>query len=358
MYDFDPKKDYYEILWVSEDASQDEIKKAFKKLAVKLHPDRPGGDTAKFQAVNEAHGVLSDEKKRQQYDMIRKWWFGGMWGMGWGGFDFGGFQWWWGGFDFGGVDLWDIVGNIFGGGFGGGRTRRPSKWADIKHQLEISFEESFLGVEKKIAYTRMEVVKWAQSETCSECHGKWATVQQVQTPFGTMQTQNTCPVCEWTGKIYKKDWKKLPNGWLEQHKETITVKIPAGIENGVYIKYAGKWHAGPGGTPTGDLFIQIHIKNSPIYTRKNNDLYIKHNVSLFDLVLWWTVEVIHPEGKLKIKIPKWTQIGDLVKISGKGFGASWIFNHKWNLYIDPQVHIPKRLSKDQEKLWKKLRDMK
>lgn len=360
MYDFDPKKDYYKILWVAEDASKDEIKKAFKKLAIKYHPDKAGGDKEKFQAVNEAHGILTDDKKKQQYDMIRKWWIGGMWGMWWGGFDFSGFQWGGaGGFDFGGVDLWDIVGNMFWWGFGWrSRGKRPTRWADIKHRINISFEESFLWVEKKIAYTRMQIVKWAKAETCSACHGKWATVQQVQTPFGTMQTQNTCPACEWSGKIYKKNGKTLWNGWLEQHKETLTVKIPAGIKDGVYIKYEGQWHAGIGGTPAWDLYIQIGITTSKIYQRKWNDLYVKSNITLFDLVLGGTTEVPHPEWKLKIKIPKGTQIGDLIKISGKWFGEWWIFSSKGNLYIDPVIHIPKRLSKEQEKLWKKLQKMK
>lgn len=356
MYDFDPKKDYYDILWVNEDASVDEIKKAFKKLAVKNHPDKPDGNKEKFQAANEAHAVLSDEKKRQQYDMMRKWGFGGMWG-GW--FDFGGFQaGQWGGFDFGGVDLWDLVGGIFGwGGFGwGGWARKPRKWADIKHQIDITFEESYLGTEKTIAYTRKSVVQWATSETCSECNGQWVSIQQVQTPFGVMQTKNTCPKCGWVGKVYKKDWKELGEGWLETKRETLAVNIPAGIKDDVYIKYEGKGHDGPGGVPAGDLFIKIRILASANYERKDNDLYVKSEVTLFDLVLGGTVEVTHPEGKIKVKIPKGTQIGDLVKISGKWFGGSGIFGGKGNLFVDPQVHIPKRLSRKQEKLWKELQE--
>jgi molecular chaperone DnaJ len=357
MYDFDPKKDYYNTLWISEDASQDEIKKAFKKLAVKHHPDKPGGDKEKFQEANEAHAVLSDEKKRQQYDMMRKGWFGG-WGFGGWGFDFGGFQsGQGGGFDFGGVDLWDLVGGIFGGGgFSGWGSRKPRQGADIKHQIDISFEDAFLWTEKTIAYTRQSVVKGASEETCPECNGQGTSVQQVQTPFGVMQTRNTCPRCQWSGKIYKKDWKELDNGWLETRKETLTVNIPAGIKDDVYIKYAGKGHDGPWGVPAGDLFIKIRILASANYERKGSDLYVKADVTLFDLVLGGTVEVPHPEGKLQIKIPKGTQIGDLVKISGKWFGGSGIFGGKWHLYVDPQVHIPKRLSKKQEKLWKELQE--
>jgi len=356
MYDFDPKKDYYAVLWIVEDANPDDIKKAFKKMAVKYHPDKPTGDKARFQEANEAHAVLSDDKKRQQYDMMRK----GGFGWGGGGFDFGGFQAWGGGFNFGGVDLGDLVGDIFGGGFGwgGANTRRAHKWADIKHQMDISFEEAYLGTEKTIAYTRKTIVSWAKSETCTICHGQGVVIQQVQTPFGVMQTKNACPKCEGTGKIYTKDWKELGGGWLETQKETLTVKVPAGIKDDVYIKYEGKGHDGSWGVPSGDLFIKIRILASPQYQRNWNDLYVKSEVSLFDLVLGGEVDVNHPEGKLRIKIPKGTQIGDLVKISGKWFGWGGIFGSKWNLYVEPQVNIPKRLSKEQEKLWKTLQETK
>jgi len=352
MYDFDHKKDYYKSLGISEDASIDEIKKAFKKLAVKYHPDKPGWDKAKFQEVNEAHGVLSDEKKRWQYDAMRKWWFGWMW---WGWYDFGWFQWGW--FDFGGVDLGDIVWNIFWGGFWWwSRSRRASKWEDIKHELNITFEESFLGVKKKIEYTRYQRGEWVTETTCWECNGAWSKAQQVQTPFGVMQSQQTCSRCNWTGKIYEKDWKELTNGWLEQHKEVIEVNVPAGIKDDVYIKYPGKWHTGIGDVPDWDLYIRINITKSNIFKRKWNDIYIKKELTIYDLVLGVETEIPHPQWKMIVKIPKWTQIWDLIKISGKWFEDSWFFSKKWNLYIEPEIHIPKRLSKKQEKLWKELRE--
>ncbi len=350
MYDFDPKKDYYKMLWVSEDANKDDIKKAFKKLAVKYHPDKKGGNKEKFQEINEAHQILSDEKKRQQYDMMKKWWMGGFWGAWWfWGADLGGFG---GGsnFDF---DLWDVVGSIFGWGWWG--RSRVRKGDDIKHALEINFEESYLGVEKKIEYTRLESVKWATKKTCTGCNGRGAKVQQVQTPFGTMQTEAACRECNGTGNLYFKDGRELPNGWLEHHKETLTVKIPANIKDGVYIKYPGKGNAGIGDTPAWDLYIQIRIKKSRIFKRKGNDLYVKISLTIYDIVLWWTTETPHPEWKLKIKIPKWTQIGELIKISGKWFGETGIFSSKGNMYLEPEISIPKRLSKKQEKLWKELR---
>jgi len=353
MYDFDPKKDYYKILWVEESANKDEIKKTFKKLAVKHHPDKAGGNKEKFQEINEAYQVLSNDKKRQQYDMFKKWWgwFGGIWGGGFGWFQSGGF-------DVGWVDLWDVIWSVFGGWFGGGGSSRgASKWADIKHQLELTFEEAFLGTEKKIAYTRKNLVSWAERKTCPTCGGKWATVKQVQTPFWVMQSQVTCSTCSWTWSIFSKNWKDLSSYEIfEQKREEITIKIPAGINDWVYIKYSQSWHAGLAWD--WDLYIKINILKSNIYERKWNNLYIKADVTIFDLVLWWSCNVHHPEGKLNIKIPKWTQINELIKISGKWFWESWIFHKKWNLYIDPQIHIPKRLSKKQEKLWKEIQKAK
>ncbi len=348
MYDFDPKKDYYKMLDVSEDATQDEIKKAFKKLAVKHHPDK-WGDQAEFQKINEAHQILSDEGKRQQYDTVRKGWFG--W--------FGGTWWWWGGFGWFGwwVDLGDVVSSIFGWGFGWGwgwGWNKSRRGEDIKDQLGITFEESFLWTEKKIAYTRLIITEWAKKETCTKCNGRGSSVQQVQTPFGVMQTEAACPKCQWLGGVYKKDGKDLPNNWLERHRETLTVKIPAGINNDVYIKYPGKGHTWVGDAPIGDLYIKIDIKASKEYSRKGEDLYVRTDVSLFDLVLGGQCEVPHPEGKLKVKVPKGTQVWDLIKVTGKGFGEAWVFRSKGSLYIEPQVHIPKRLTKDQEKLWKEL----
>jgi len=348
MYDFDAQKDYYAILGISEDATQDEVKKAFRKLAVKYHPDKAGGDKAKFQEANEAHQTLSDEKKRQQYDMVRKWWFGGMWG-GW--FDFGGG----GGFDMWWVDLGDIMWGIFGWGFGGGRKSQGAvSWESIKHKLNITFEEAFLWAEKKISYTRYQTVDGADKSQCRQCNGRGSVVQQVQTPFGVMQNQKVCPHCQWTWSIFKKDGKELPNWWLEQHTEVISVKIPTWIKDWVYIKYAGKWHDGPWGSASGDLYIQINVASSKQYSRKWSDLYVSAKITLFDLVLGGQTEIPHPEWKLKVKIPKWTQIWDLIKITGKWFDTSWVFSKKWNLYIDPQIHIPKRLSKKQEKLRKEL----
>ncbi len=352
--DFDPKKNYYEILGIPETATAEEAKKAFKKLAVKHHPDR-GWDKAKFQEINEAFQTLGDEKKKAQYDAYRSWgfwWFGG--GDGWfGGFGGGWFQWW---FDFWGVDLGDIFGNMFGGGFGGQQTRAESfSGEDIKVAITISFEEAFLGVAKKVAYTRKIKMSDIDEKQCSTCKGKGRVSRTVQTPFGMMQSQSACPDCGGIGTQYTKSGKHISSPF-ESKKETIEVKIPEGINDGVYIKFAGKGHQGLNGYD-GDLYIKINIQTSDIYERKWDNLYIKVPVTIFDLVLGGEKQIQHPEGKLKVKIPKATQVWDMVKISGKGFGKGGIFTKKGDLYLIPKVEIPKKLSKEEEKLWKELASM-
>ncbi|MCX6824416.1 MAG: DnaJ domain-containing protein [candidate division SR1 bacterium] len=351
--DFDVKKNYYDILGVKEDASAEEIKKAFKKAAVKHHPDR-GGDKKKFQEMNEAYQVIGDEKKKGQYDAYRKGGYSGFDGQG----GFGGFGGGQGGVDFGDFDIGDLMGGIFGGGFGGGSRKKSTQGGeDIQVAIDISFEESYTGVTKKVAYSRMKKVEGADERTCESCNGHGSVVQQIQTPFGVMQSQATCPKCSGSGKIYTKDGKPLANGGLEKMKETLEVKIPAAINAGAYIKFANKGNESSS-HHVGDFYIQINVVNSRLYERKSDHLYTKANVSLFDMVLGGEITVDHPEGKLKIKVPKGTQVGDMIKISGKGFGAGGFLSRKGDLYVIPQVDIPKKLSKDQEKLWNELKNKK
>jgi len=173
-----------------------------------------------------------------------------------------------------------------------------------------------------------------------------------------MQSQAACRACGGVGVTYSKDGKDLPDGWLEKVKEIMDVKIPAGINSWSYIKFASKGNEGIWTTHVGDLYIQIGVTPSKLYERKGEHLYTKANVSLFDMVLGGEIVVDHPEGKLKIKVPKGTQIGDMIKIGGKWFGAGGIFSKKGDLYVIPQVDIPKKLSKDQEKLWNELKSKK
>lgn len=348
--DFDPSKDYYKSLWVDENASADEIKKAFRKLAMQHHPDKQWGDKAKFQEINEANGVIGDEKKRQQYDAYRKW-GGWMWGFGWFGW-FWGFGWWQWWFE---VDLWDVMDQFFGGGRGRQSTG-PQPGEDIQLSLEISFDESYNGVSKTIEFSRKTKIKDAKEEECPTCKWRGRVTQQSQTIFWVMQTQNICPTCQWSGKLFIKDGKKIP-GWLEVTKEELTVNIPAGIKDGVYIRHTGKGDAGIGWWQVWDLYVQIKVKPSSIYTRKWDDIEMKVEVNIFDLVLGSEITISHPTWNKKIKIPKGTQVSDKVKISALGFANKWIFNKHGDLYIIPKLHIPKKLSKQEEQLRSELKKL-
>ncbi len=344
---FDPKKNYYDILGIEEGAWEDEIKKAYRKLAMKYHPDRNKNDKAaeeKFKEVNEANEVLSDPQKRQQYDSFRKWWFGA------GGFGWFGWAEWFGGW----VDLGDLLWGFFGWWFWGWGKRWPQQGDDLLLQLTISFEESYHGVTKDISYGREVVVSGAEKKTCTVCNGSWVVMQQVRTPFGVMQSQAPCSACQGQWAEYFKDGKKLQWWWLTQQKEAMSVKIPAWIKSWSKIRYAGKWNEWPFGGTAWDLYIKILVKKSDKREREWDNITIKKDISLFDAVLWWETTIDHPDWVVKIKIPKWLQIGEQIRVQGKWFGAKWLLSNRGDCIVYPHITIPQKLSKEQEKLWKQL----
>ncbi len=304
MFDFDPKKDYYNILWVSETATDDEIKKAFRKLAMKHHPDK-WGDAEKFKELNEANMVLSDKQKRGQYDSVRKWWFGGMgWQGGFWWFGNGGFQvdFWQGGFG-GFGDLGDIIEQFMGGmGWQGGFSNRPRKWEDLKLQLTLSFEDSYHGVEKTFDYA--------------------IQIQEGQ--------------------------------YLKEQKKSITVNVPRGIEDGQYIRYTGMGHGGINGWPDGDLYVRMHIQKHKLRQRNGDDIVVKMPADIFQLMLGGLLLVDHPDGKVEVKIPKGTQPQDVLRVKGKGFGKGGFFDKKGDLLVHLTVKLPEGMKSNQEKLRKEL----
>lgn len=207
--------------------------------------------------------------------------------------------------------------------FGGGRSRAsagPRPGEDIQVSLEITFEESYNGISKVIEYSRKAKVEGAKEEECATCKGRGRVTQQSQTIFGVMQTQNVCPTCQGTGKTYTKDGKSIPGG-LEVVKEDIEINVPEGIKDNVYIRHSGKGDAGIAGGPSGDLYVQIKVRPSKIYSRKENDLYLNAEVSIFDLVLGKEISIPHPTGDRTIKIPKGTQVSDKIKVSKLGFAT-------------------------------------
>lgn len=349
--DFDPQKNYYDVLWIEEWAWEDEIKKAYRKLAMKYHPDRNRDDKSaeeKFKEVNEANEVLSDNQKRQQYDAYRKGGFGA------GGFWWGWFGWawwfsWW-------VDLWDLLWGFFWwwGGFGWWGRRWPQQWDDLLLQITISFEESFHGLKKEVSYSRNVKEEWLEEKTCATCNGAGAVAQQARTPFGMMQTQTVCPTCQWQWVEFYKNGTKQSGGGVVSQTEKVEVHIPAWIKSWSKIRYTGKWSAWAFWWPEWDLYIKILVKTSDLWKREGDNILVEKEISLFDAVLWWEMTIEHPDKAVKVKIPKWLQIGEQIRVSWKWFGDKWLLKSKGDLIILPKITIPQRLSKAEEKLWKEL----
>jgi len=352
--DFDPKKDYYKLLGISEDADEADIKKAYRKMAMKYHPDRNKGDDAaeeKFKEINEANEVLADWQKRQMYDSYRKngwawfgWWFWGWWGF------------WWAWFQVWGMDIWDLMWGFFWWWWGR-RKSGPQQWDDLMLQMTILFEEAFHGVEKTISYKRYQMVKGTTSETCPTCNGAGVIAQQVRTPFGVMQSQWACGTCWWLGQELYKDGKSIGNGWLEEVVEKLDVKIPLAIKPWSKIRYSGMWHDGFMWWPAWDLYIKIVIRGHETWRRDWDDLVAQADVPLLSAVLWWTISVDHPDGKIDVKIPKWLQVWENIRVSGKWFGEKWLLKHRWDFVVIPHISIPKRLSKKEESLRKELQSL-
>ncbi len=363
------KRDYYEVLGVNKNATDDELKKAYRKLAKKYHPDANPDNKAeaeaKFKEVNEAYETLSDPQKRRMYDQ-----FGpdGPQGFNGAGGPFGGqngyYSYTSSGFDgFGDFgDLGDIFSSFFGGGFGGKSSRRqngPRKGADINLRVEITFEQAFLGVEKEITITR--------NEQCNICHGTGAQpgtsvtkcptcngtgqVRQVQnTILGQMQTTRTCTNCHGTGEIIKEPCENCRGKGTVRKQPKIKVKIPAGIDDGQTVVLRGEGEPGEKGGVKGDLYITIKLKKHSIYTRQGNNVYCDIPITITQAALGAELEIPMVDGKKeKYKIPEGTQTGTKFSIRGKGF-KSVTSNQVGDFVFTVNVQTPKRLSKEQREL--------
>ncbi|MBO9491718.1 molecular chaperone DnaJ [Endozoicomonas sp. G2_1] len=312
------KRDYYEVLGVSKGASERDIKKAYKRLAMKYHPDRTKGDKEKeeqFKEVKEAYEVLNDDQKRAAYDQYGHAAFeqGGMGGGG----GFGG------GADFGDI-FGDVFGDIFGGGRGGrGGQSRARRGSDLRYNLEMSLEEAVKGksVEIKVpTYVSCEpcggsgAKKGTQPKTCSTCHGHG----QVQMRQGLFAVQQTCPTCGGQGKVISDPCTSCRGQGRVEKTKTLNAKIPAGVDTGDRIRLSGEGEAGEHGAPAGDLYVQVHVKDHPIFVRDENNLYCEVPISFTTAALGGEIEVPTLEGKVKLKIPKETQTGKMFRLRGKG----------------------------------------
>ena len=356
------KRDYYEVLGVSKGADEKEIKKAYRKLAMKYHPDRnPDNKEAeeKFKEINEAYEVLSDETKRRNYDQFGHEGVNGQGGFGGQGFGgFGGA----GGFE----DIFgDIFGDMFGGGFGGsGRQRRrgPERGADIRQSVTIDFEEAAFG--KKVS------IKLNRSEECNECHGSGAKpgtskktcptcngsgeVRTVQrTPFGNIASSRTCNECHGEGEIIESPCSKCHGTGSTRKVKTIEVDIPAGIDDGQMIKLSGQGEVGSKGGPRGDLYIVVNIRKHPLFTREGYDVYLEMPVSFSQVALGGEIEVPTLDGKVSYNVPAGTQTGTVFRLREKGI-QKLRSNSRGDQYVKVVVETPKHLTEKQKELLREL----
>ncbi|MEG1981432.1 MAG: molecular chaperone DnaJ [Clostridia bacterium] len=357
------KRDFYEVLGVSKTASDDEIKKAYRQMAKKYHPDLNPGDSEaekKFKEANEAYGVLSDSSKKQAYDQYGHAGVDPSYGGGAAGGGYGGFN---GNVDFG--DIGDIFGDIFGGFGGGSRSRRtsngPTKGENLETRINVTFEESIFGVKKQIKYRRNEkcsecngtgAQKGTSAETCSYCKGSGQVARQQRTIFGVVQSAATCPECGGKGKVIKTPCKACGGQGKTNKDRNLEVNIPAGIANGQTMSLGGQGSAGKNGGEYGDLFIQINVAASAFYTRRDFDLYCEIPISFTDAALGATVDVPTPEKKVeKLSIPEGTLTGVTFKVKGKGV-PNINGKGRGDLYIKVIIDTPKHLSQAQKKLLK------
>lgn len=334
------------MLGVSEDASPDEVKKAFRALAMKHHPDKKGGDEAKFKEINEAYETLSDDQKKQQYDAVRSgdyagWWF---WNFGqWGG-QFGWFD----------IDLGDLVWDLFGWFGGWRRSRWPNRGQDIILSLSITFLDSYHGLERQVSYERTIPDPDVSQQTCSTCNGSGRVARQARTPFGVMQTQSPCPTCQWAWSEYTKDGSPVSGWWAMSHTESIKVDIPPWILHEQLIKFSEYGNAWSLWWPAWDLYVKVLIESDNTFAREWDNLISEKEISIYDAVLWGKMVINHPDGKLKVTIPKGLQVTDKIKVSGKWFGKGGLLSSRGDLIIIPKIPVPKKLTKADEKLRKQL----
>lgn len=356
------KRDYYEVLGVNKDASAEEIKKAYRKAALKYHPDRnPGNKEAeeKFKEVGEAYEVLSDTEKRQRYDQFGFAGvdpnFGGGAGGAYGGAGFGGFG------DF--SDLGDIFGDFFGGGRSrGSQQSAPRRGENVMTRLELTFEEAAFGCEKEVAAQRIEncaVCNGTGSadgviETCQQCRGT-GQVRTVQNFMGMqMQSSTTCPACNGRGKVIKTPCNTCKGKGKVRRTNRVKVKIPAGVDDGQSVRVRGEGCVGANGGPSGDLLVEISIKRHPIFTREGFDVLCEVPISFTQAALGATIQVPTLDGKVDYEIPEGTQTGREFVLRDKGIPEVGNSRRRGDHRFTVVVETPTHLTREQKELLRQL----
>ena len=346
------KRDYYEVLGIQKGASEDEIKKAYKKLARKYHPDMNPGDKEaeeKFKEVNEANEVLSDPEKKARYDQFG---FAGVdpnYGAGAGGGAYGG------GFDFG--DLGDIFGSFFGGGFGGQRRNpnAPQRGESIRASVSISFTEAAFGCEKSVTIERSEQCPTCKGsgcapgttpEVCPDCHGSGTVQTRRQTPMGVFASNGPCRKCGGTGRLIHQPCSDCRGSGAVRKRRTIKVNIPAGIDHGQTISLRGQGGAGKNGGPAGDLLITIMVQPHEIFRRDGVDVFCEAPITFTQAALGAELEIPTIDGKVKYSIPEGTQTGTVFRLKGKGVP---VLNGRGrgDQYVTVVIETPRSLNKEQ-----------
>ena len=353
------KQDYYETLGISKGASDDEIKRAYRQMAKKYHPDmNPDNKEAeqKFKEVNEAYEVLSDADKKAKYDQYGHAAFEQGGGFGGGGF---------GGFDF---DMGDIFSSFFGGFGGGGRSQSransPQAGDDIGVRVVLSFEEAAFGCKKEVSYARVQkcadcsgtgAKKGTSPEKCTKCGGRGTVTVQQRTAFGVMQSTKACPDCGGTGKIIKTPCENCRGKGYVKITKKLEVTIPAGIDDGQRIALRGQGNEGRNGGPAGDLIIQVSVRPHAIFERDGNDIYCEVPISFAEAALGATIKIPTLEGQMDYDIPEGTQTGAVFTIKQKGINAV-NSRSKGNLYVKVIVETPRSLNSEQKKLLRQFAD--
>lgn len=359
-------KDYYDILGVARNASKDEIKKAYRKLAHKFHPDKAGGNAEKFKEINEAYQILSDYAKRAQYDQFGRTFEGAGAGAGagrggFGGFDFGGFG--RGGFDFGDLGGVEDIFDIFTGSGTRQERRSSRRGQDIQVDLELTLEEVVKGVQKTFSLHKSVPCVTCKGSgaaagsvpiTCSTCKGSGQVRQARRIIFGTFQTVTVCPTCEGEGTTIQKICSTCKGEGRIRKDDQITVTIPAGIFEGDIFELEGKGEAGKRGAPSGNLYVRLHVKPHSSLVRKASDIYYDAKVPFVDAALGGVMEIPTLYGKEKITIPAGIQSGEEVRLSGKGLPrkGSW---GKGDQIVRVTISVPKKLSFRAKELLRELK---
>lgn len=344
------KRDYYEVLEVSKSASADEIKKAYRKMALKYHPDKNPGDAAaeeKFKEAAEAYEVLSDDNKKARYDQFGHAGMGGAGGFGGGGFG-------------GGMNMEDIFsqfGDIFGGHFGGGGFggfggggRQQVRGSNLRVRIKLNLEEMVNGTQKTIKVKKMKLAPGATAKTCPTCNGSGAQVKVMNTMFGQMQTQTTCGTCQGVGKV----GDKIPAGanaqGLIKDDEEVTIQIPAGARDGIQLNVRGKGNDAPfGGTP-GDLLVVVEEEEDKTIKREGDNLHQELYISFAEAALGTQKEIQTVGGKVKIKVDAGTQSGKILRLAGKGLPSLDSYG-KGDMFVHINVWTPQNLTPEQKEFF-------